>query len=142
MHKSEMIIQMEALVEQKLMHMDAVINLYEMVDESVRESLMVHTFECIENTMNEIQKVDILFVTKLDRFKGLNQIRELSELDALDQKLFKKLKGFIEIASEKQGILKVFEEKHEAIRLELKRKELNGVKHSTAASAYGKINKF
>lgn len=142
MHKSEIIIQMEALVEQKLIHMDIVINLYEMVDESVRESLLVHTFDRIENTMDEIQKVDILFVTKLDRFKGLNQIRELSELDALDQQRFKKLKGFIEIASEKQGIIKGFEEKHEALRLELKRKELNGVKQSTAASAYGKINKF
>jgi hypothetical protein len=133
---------MEALVEQKLMHMDTVINLYEMLDESVRESLLVHTFERIDETLDEIQKMDILFVTKLDRFKGLNQIRELSELDAVDQKLFKKLKGFIEIAREKQMILEGFEKKYEAIRSELKRKELNGVKQSIAASAYGKINKF
>ena len=142
MHKSELIIQMQALVEQKLMNMDTVINLYEMLDESVRESLLVHTFDRIENTMDEIQKMDILFVTKLDRLKGLNQIRELSELDAVDQQLFKTLKGFIEIAREKQMILEGFEKKYEAIRLELKRKELNVVKQSTAASAYGKINKF
>ena len=61
-------------LEDKIIQLNSSILLYENLDETLSPSILVKVFDQLEVHKEQTQNLDIRFVTKLDRFKQMNEI--------------------------------------------------------------------
>lgn len=126
------------ILEDKISQLSSSILLYENLDDTLSPSIMSKVFDQLEWHKEQAQQLDIKFVTKLDRFKQINEIASLDALLIESQevrKLFEHLKEKITITQEKEVILKAYER-----QLETSHKLVDKGKFK-AISAYKNINK-
>lgn len=139
---SEMVLEMESLLLAKLEAQEQCLRYYELIDESVRKELLIKTFETIDALCDDIQKLDILFVSKLDSYKSVYGIKDLGELGDAARLVFTIVKKQVLKAAENDGALSDFKQKTAELKMELKRDKMTGSQIKAAASAYNKINKL
>lgn len=126
------------ILEDKINQLSSSILLYENLDDTLSPSIMSKVFDQLEWHKEQAQQLDIKFVTKLDRFKQINEITSLDALEIKSQevrKLFEHLKEKITITQEKEIILKDYERQLEASH------KLVDKGRFKAISAYKNINK-
>lgn len=127
-----------SFLEDKIIQLNSSILLYENLDETLNPSIMIKVFDQIEVHKEQIQNLDIRFVTKLDRFKQMNEVASLEALVIDTQearKLFKQLKEKIAITQEKEVILKDYAHDFEAAHKIIDKGKIKAI------SAYKNINK-
>lgn len=138
----EIIQEMETLLAAKIEAQEKLIGYYGLIDESVRKVLLENTFDKIDGLMEDIQKLDILFVSKLEKFKVLNGVKDLGELSVDGRKSFIEVKKLVLKAAENDVILGKLRDETEALKAGVRRDKIMGSQMSSAASAYNKINKL
>jgi hypothetical protein len=142
MAESEIVREMESLLAAKLDAQIQCINYYELIDDRVRKVLLQNAFDKIDALIDDIQRLDILFVSKLEQFKSLSGVKELGELSDEGRLVFIEIKKQVLKAAEYDGILSEYKTKTQALKTELRRDKIMGSQMSSAASAYNKINKL
>lgn len=138
----EIIQEMETLLAAKIEAQEKLVGYYGLIDESVRKVLLENTFDKIDGLMEDIQKLDILFVSKLEKYKTLNGVKDLGELGGGGRKSFIEVKKLVLKAAENDVILSALRDETETLKVGLKRDKIMGSQMSSAASAYNKINKL
>lgn len=125
-------------LEDKIIQLNSSILLYENLDETLSPSILVKVFDQLEVHKEQTQNLDIRFVTKLDRFKQMNEVASLDTLVIDTQevrKLFEQLKEKIAIAQEKELLLKDYAHDFEKAHKILDKGKIKAI------SAYKNINK-
>lgn len=138
----EIIQEMETLLVAKIEAQEKLIGYYGLIDESVRKVLLENTFDKIDGLMEDIQKLDILFVSKLEKFKALNGVKDLGELSGDGRKSFIEVKKLVLKAADYDVILGKLRDETETLKAGVRRDKIMGSQMSSAASAYNKINKL
>ncbi len=141
MKEQALIVEMENLLYEKLQRMDLCLNYYELIHEDVRHELLKSTFGQIDDVIEEIQKIDLVFLSTLDRYKRLLGIKSLEDLTSINQKAFELIQKSIALITQKQKILDDMFKQFEPLKISLLKQMQNSHKINKSYSAYRNINK-
>lgn len=141
MKDQALIIEMENLLYEKLQRMDLCLSYYELIHEDVRHELLKSTFDRIDDVIEEIQKIDLVFLSTLDRYKRLLGVKSLEDLTNINQKSFELIQKSITLITQKQKILDDRFNQFEPQKISLLKQMQNSHKINKSYSAYRNINK-
>lgn len=141
MKEQALIVEMENLLYEKLQRMDLCLNYYELIHEDVRHELLKSTFGQIDDVIEEIQKIDLVFLSTLDRYKRLLGIKSLEDLTSINQKAFELIQKSIALITQKQKILDDMFKQFEPLKISILKQMQNSHKINKSYSAYRNINK-
>lgn len=141
MKDQALIIEMENLLYEKLQRMDLCLSYYELIHEDVRHELLKSTFDRIDDVIEEIQKIDLIFLSTLDRYKRLLGVKSLEDLTSINQKAFELIQKSIALITQKQIILDDRFNQFEPQKISLLKQMQNSHKINKSYSAYRNINK-
>lgn len=141
MKDQALIIEMENLLYEKLQRMDLCLSYYELIHEDVRHELLKSTFDRIDDVIEEIQKIDLVFLSTLDRYKRLLGVKSLEDLTSINQKAFELIQKSIALITQKQIMLDGRFNQFEPQKISLLKQMQNSHKINKSYSAYRNINK-
>lgn len=141
MKDQALIIEMENLLYEKLQRMDLCLSYYELIHEDVRHELLKSTFDRIDDVIEEIQKIDLIFLSTLDRYKRLLGVKSLEDLTSINQKAFELIQKSIALITQKQKILDDMFKQFEPQKITILKQMQNSHKINKSYSAYRNINK-
>lgn len=141
MKDQALIIEMENLLYEKLQRMDLCLIYYELIHEDVRHELLKSTFDRIDDVIEEIQKIDLVFLSTLDRYKRLLGVKSLEDLTSINQKAFELIQKSIALITQKQIMLDDRFNQFEPQKISLLKQMQNSHKINKSYSAYRNINK-
>jgi len=136
----ELIKEMESLIKEKLELQESTSSFYEMVDDSIRQELLIGVFDKIDQNEALIQEKDLLFLTKFEQFKKLNDVEVLNALEVDERQVFINIRKIVERAADFEALLKDFKLKTEATRLRIHKDLREAIIMNRASSAYKNIN--
>jgi len=137
----EIIRELEDLLFDKLKRQEKCLNYYELIDDSVRQELLIRTFERIEDELQEIQKIDLLFLSKFDKLKQSYAIKSLDELPIQERKAFEMIQNAVVLASKRFDDLEAYKMSTKAQKTNVQKEFLIENRKASAMSAYKNINK-
>ncbi|MDH8678609.1 hypothetical protein QE109_10650 [Fusibacter bizertensis] len=142
MMKSELIIEMEDLLLEKIERQNRCLSLYKTLDDSVRADLCSAIFRSIDEEVILIGHIDLVFVSKLEKFKSRHNVSDLSELkrEALDE--FAMVKKAVNRILESDEKLNIYFDSTYLLRVKAKKDAQDQVKKLRMTSAYRNINKI
>lgn len=132
---------MEQLLYEKLMKQDQCLRYFDLLDDDVRYDLLKSTFDKIDADISDIQDLDLLFMSLLDKIKRLENVQELTELDLAKQSAFELIQKSVAAIQLKQEKIDFLTESFAELKLNVFKKLQNDYKISTMHSAYKNINK-
>ena len=141
MKEHTFIVEMENLLYEKLQQMDLCLSYYDLIHEEVRHELLKSTFDKIDEVIEEIQKIDLVFMSTLDKYKRLLGVKSLEELPSMNQKAFELIQKSIVLITQKQISLDEKLKEHENLKVSVLKQMKNSHKINKSYSAYRNINK-
>ncbi len=141
MKDQTLIVEMENLLYEKLKRMDLCLSYYELIHEDVRHELLKSTFNQIDDVIEEIQNIDLVFLSTLDRYKKLLGVKSLEDLTSINQKAFELIQKSIALITQKQKILDDRFKQFEPQKISVLKQMQNSHKINKSYSAYRNINK-
>ena len=139
---NRLIQEIEDLLFEKLKRQEKCLNYYALIDDSVRQELLVRTFERIDFERDEIQKIDLQFLSKFEKVKQLYDIKALEELEAAERKSFEMAQNAVTLASKRHADLEALRVETDVLRGSVQKEFLIESRKATAVSAYKNINKL
>lgn len=137
----ELVGEMEDLLLDKLDKQKKCLSFYEFLDESVRQDLIVGTFNQIDNICMEIQSIDLVFVSKLEKLKRMYSVCDLNDLPLSVQKSFIIIKKAVVKIAEYERLLGDLKKNSQEFKSQVSRNFLDSSRKASAASAYKNIIK-
>jgi len=137
----EWIEEMELFLKQKQAHINIALSYYEMLEDTERQDLLEALFNRIDEEVDQIQELDILFLMKFDKLKKANGILELNELSLVDQTKFSKVKALIFEISEPQRHLEHQKNMNNFKKQEMSKSRIDTKQKTQAFAAYKRTNK-
>ena len=134
--------EIEELLFDKLKRQEKSLHYYALIDDSVRQELLIRTFERIDLERDEIQKIDLQFLSKYEKVKQLYGIKALEELEAGERKSFEMAQNAVILASKRHAELETLRLETDALRGSIQKEILIENRKATAVSAYKNINKL
>lgn len=134
--------EIEDLLFDKLKRQEKCLNYYALIDDSVRQELLIRTFERIDLERDEIQKIDLQFLSKYEKVKQLYGIKALEELAEGERKSFEMVQNAVTLASKRHAELESLRLETDVLRGSIQKEFLLGNRKATAVSAYKNINKI
>lgn len=142
MMKNELIIEMEDLLLEKIEKQNRCLSFYNTLDDSVRADLCSAIFRSIDEELVQIRHLDLVFVSKLEKFKNHQNVSDLSELkrEALDE--FAMVKKAVNKILDSDEKLNAYFDSTYFLRVKAKKEAQDQVKKLRMTSAYRNINKI
>lgn len=139
---NHLIQEIEDLLFDKLKRQEKCLNYYALIDDSVRQELLIRTFERIDVERGEILKIDLQFLSKYEKVKQLYGIKALEELAEGERKSFEMVQNAVTLASKRQAELETLRLDTDGVRGSVQKEFLIESRKATAVSAYKNINKL
>lgn len=140
MKRSDLILEMNKLLEQKVQMMEQLIALLENVDETVSATFVRPSMVAIENLQKHLLNKDVLFLSLLQKFLSENEVKSLNELPVEDLLPLKKAQSSIKVVDELQSRVNAEMAHFLLIKDKLKGEQLKEKTLSDIYKAYGKNN--
>lgn len=140
MKRSDLILEMNNLLEQKVQMMEQLVVLLENLDESVSVSFVRPSLEAIDGLQKQLLNKDVLFLSLLQKFLTENAVKSLGELPVEDLVPLKKAQSSIVVVDELQSRVNAEMEHFLLIKDKLKGEQIKEKTLSNIHKAYGKNN--
>lgn len=139
--------EIEDLLLDKLDRQENCLKFYDQIDKDIRQDLLLKIFDEIDRLEQDIQSMDLLFLSKFEKFKVMNgvddinevaQIETLGEAEKLSLSLIKKA---IILIAQRERALDTSKKETQEIRLQTESDLKKKSRENKAYSAYRNINK-
>ena len=139
--------EIEDLLLDKLDRQENCLKFYDQIDKDIRQDLLLKIFDEIDRLEQDIQSMDLLFLSKFEKFKVMNcvddisevaQIETLGEAERLSLSLIKKA---IILIAQHERALDTSKKETQEIRLQTESDLKKKSRENKAYSAYRNINK-
>jgi hypothetical protein len=139
--------EIEDLLLDKLDRQENCLKFYDQIDKDVRQDLLLKIFDEIDRLEQDIQSMDLLFLSKFEKFKVMNgvddinaivQIETLGEVEKLSLSLIKKA---IILIAQRERELDTSKKETQEFRLQTESDLKKRSRENKAYSAYRNINK-
>jgi hypothetical protein len=139
--------EIEDLLLDKLDRQENCLKFYDQIDKDVRQDLLLKIFDEIDRLEQDIQSMDLLFLSKFEKFKMMNgvddinevtQIETLGEAEKLSLSLIKKA---IILIAQRERELDTSKKETQEFRLQTESDLKKRSRENKAYSAYRNINK-
>jgi hypothetical protein len=139
--------EIEDLLLDKLDRQENCLKFYDQIDKDVRQDLLLKIFDEIDRLEQDIQSMDLLFLSKFEKFKVMNgvddinaivQIETLGEAEKLSLSLIKKA---IILIAQRERELDTSKKETQEFRLQTESDLKKRSRENKAYSAYRNINK-
>ena len=144
---SALLKEIEDLLLDKLDKQESLIQFFEQVDGSIRQEMLIKIFDTIDQLESEIQSMDLLFLSKFDKFKTLNGVKDINDgiaIEALqesEKQSLKLIKNAVKFIAERERALEAFKNETQEIKLNTDISAKKTSRENKAHSAYKNINK-
>ena len=142
MMKNDLIQEMEDILFEKIERQNKCLSFYETLDDDVRLDFCDVIFKGIDEELQEIGRLDLIFVSKLEKFKIENNILDLNGLDRsikLEFEIVKKAVGKTLSLGDK---INAYSDSMSLLRIKVKKESQENMKKMRMTSAYRNINKL
>ncbi|HSN65392.1 MAG TPA: hypothetical protein VLS94_02075 [Fusibacter sp.] len=139
--------EIEDLLLDKLDRQENCLKFYDQIDKDIRQDLLLKIFDEIDRLEQDIQSMDLLFLSKFEKFKvmnGVDDINEVTQIETLgeaEKRSLSLIKKAIILIAQRERALDTSKKETQEIRLQtvsdLKKKS----RENKAYSAYRNINK-
>ena len=133
--------EMALFLKQKQVCINIALNYYSMIEDTERQNMIEALFNKIDEELEQIHELDLLFLSKFDKFKRANNIQELSELNLADQNQFVSIKTLIREISEPQQLLELHKKNYSIKKQEISKNRIDTKQKTQAFAAYKRTNK-
>ncbi len=140
MKRSDLILEMNTLLEQKVQLMEQLVVLLENLDESVSATFVRPSLEAIDGLQKQLFSKDVLFLSLLQKFLSENEVKSLGELPVEDLAPLKKAQSSIVVVDELQSKVNAEMAHFLLIKDKLKGEQIKEKTLSDIHKAYGKNN--
>jgi hypothetical protein len=140
MKRSDLILEMNNLLEQKVQLMEQLVVLLENLDETVSVSFVKPSLEAIDGLQKQLLNKDVLFLSLLQKFLSENEVKSLNELPVEDLLPLKKAQSSILEVDELQKRVNAEMAHFLLIKDKLKGEQVKEKTLSDIHRAYGKNN--
>ncbi len=140
MKRSDLILEMNNLLEQKVQLMEQLVVLLENLDETVSVSFVRPSLDAIDGIQKQLLSKDVLFLSLLQKFLSENEVKSLGELPVEDLAPLKQAQSSIRVVDELQSKVNSEMEHFLLIKGRLKGEQIKEKTLSDIHKAYGKNN--
>ena len=140
MKRSDLILEMNNLLEQKVQLMEQLVVLLENLDETVSVSFVRPSLDAIDGLQKQLLGKDVLFLSLLQKFLSENAVKSLGELPVEDLAPLKQAQSSIRVVDELQSKVNAEMEHFLLIKGRLKGEQIKEKTLSDIHKAYGKNN--
>lgn len=140
MKRSDLILEMNNLLEQKVQLMEQLVVLLENLDETVSVSFVRPSLDAIDGIQKQLLNKDVLFLSLLQKFLSENEVKSLGELPVEDLAPLKQAQSSIRVVDELQSKVNAEMEHFLLIKGKLKGEQIKEKTLSDIHKAYGKNN--
>ncbi len=142
--------EIEDLLLDKLDKQESCLKFYEQVDPSVREDVLLKTFDQIDRLEHDIQSMDLLFLSKFDKFKVLNNVDDINNIQSIveigtlqetERQSLKLIKKAVALIAQRERELETAKNETQDLRLKMESNVKKTNREIKAYSAYRNINK-
>jgi hypothetical protein len=140
MKRSDLILEMNNLLQQKVQMMEQLVVLLENLDETVSASFVRPSLEAIDGLQKQLLNKDVLFLSLLQKFLSENEVKSLNELPVEDLLPLKKAQSSILEVDELQKRVNAEMAHFLLIKDKLKGEQIKEKTLSDIHRAYGKNN--
>ncbi|MBE0451367.1 MAG: hypothetical protein IBX70_11030 [Clostridia bacterium] len=140
MKRSDLILEMNNLLEQKVQLMEQLVVLLENLDESVSAAFVRPSLDAIDGLQKQLLGKDVLFLSLLQKFLSENEVKSLGELPVEDLAPLKQAQSSIRVVDELQSKVNAEMEHFLLIKDGLKGEQIKEKTLSDIHRAYGKNN--
>lgn len=142
--------EIEDLLLDKLDKQESCLKFYEQVDPSVREDVLLKTFDQIDRLEHDIQSMDLLFLSKFDKFKVLNNVDDINNIQSIveigalqetERQSLKLIKKAVALIAQRERALETSKNETQDLRLKMESNVKKTSRETKAYSAYRNINK-
>ncbi len=140
--KNDLIQEMEDILFEKIERQNKCLSFYETLDDDVRLDFCDVIFKGIDEELQEIGRLDLIFVSKLEKFKMENNILDLNELDRSIKSEFEMVKKAVSKTLSLGDKINAYSDSMSLLRIKVKKESQENMKKMRMTSAYRNINKF
>ena len=142
--------EIEDLLLDKLDKQESCLKFYEQVDSSVREDVLLKTFDQIDRLEHDIQSMDLLFLSKFDKFKLLNNVDDINNIQSIveigtlqetERQSLNLIKKAVALIAQRERALETAKNETQDLRLKMETNVKKTSRDTKAYSAYRNINK-
>lgn len=137
----------ENLLLDKLDRQENCLKFYEQIDNDIRQDLLLRIFDEIDRLEQDIQAIDLLFLSKFEKFKvmngvdDINAIAQIGTLKADEKDSLTLIKKAIILIAQRERALDTSKKETQEIRLQTESVLKKKIRENKAYSAYRNINK-
>lgn len=137
----------ENLLLDKLDRQENCLKFYEQIDNDIRQDLLLRIFDEIDRLEQDIQAIDLLFLSKFEKFKvmngvdDINAIAQIGTLKADEKDSLTLIKKAIILIAQRERELDTSKKETQEIRLQTESVLKKKIRENKAYSAYRNINK-
>lgn len=140
--KNDLIQEMEDILFEKIERQSKCLSFYETLDDDVRLDFCDVIFKGIDEELQEIGRLDLIFVSKLEKFKMENNILDLNELDRSIKFELEMVKKAVSKTLSLSDKINAYSDSMSLLRIKVKKESQENMKKMRMTSAYRNINKF
>lgn len=133
--------EIEDLLLDKLDRQESCLKFYEQVDASIRQDLLLKIFDEIDRLEHDIQSMDLLFLSKFEKFKVMNGVDDINDIKRIEKHSLTLIKKAIILIAQRERALQTSKNETQEIRLQTESDLKKKSRENKAYSAYRNINK-
>lgn len=142
--------EIEDLLLDKLDRQENCLKFYEQIDKDIRQDLLLKIFDEIDRLEQDMQSIDLLFLSKFEKFKVMNSVDDINDIKSIvDMETLKEdekhslilIQKAIILIAERARALDTSKKETQEIRLQTESDLKKKSRENKAYSAYRNINK-
>ena len=133
--------EIEDLLLDKLDRQENCLKFYEQIDKDIRQDLLLKIFDEIDKLEQDIQSIDLLFLSKFEKFKVMNGVDDINDIKSIEKHSLTLIKKAIILIAERERALDTSKKETQEIRLQTESDLKKKSRENKAYSAYRNINK-
>lgn len=142
--------EIEDLLLDKLDRQENCLKFYNQIDKDVRQDLLLKIFDEIDRLEQDMQSIDLLFLSKFEKFKVMNSVDDINDIKSIvDMETLKEdekhslilIQKAVVLIAQRERALDTSKKETQEIRLQTESDLKKKSRENKAYSAYRNINK-